>query len=1154
MADEVQIFGPDGVSRTTVIFSTTLQNRFFTGTLPTDAIEFQVSLNGSSFSADPSYALWSDGTWTVPSPLFEPNGLALLTGINTVKVRALLASGAVTGVATATVRLISDSDAGVVASAPTNVSVEQEDTLVRVRAESSAAEGFQGMNFHASVDAGGGVSGYTRINVNLVSSGTDTQEETEFATLDVDSDILVDGDGVPVADPMFFRMTGAQQDEDTVVLQSDFDQEFEIPETARKLRVSSAISSIRDVTIYDFEHSRTAGGSSTPATVRVGAFTSLPIETPLYYVVTAVFYDETQNIEYESVYSEEVVGRPVGVTTALGAFPVVSRKTIGEQFAVSIFRSNPQVKIEAGSVLRDTVIDPFSSESERVRFLLDFYHRARTPTLLLQIDDPDGSGVSVPVANSPYKLALQGAFFLSSTTLVQSIIDSAFEAYASNFGKRRRSGVSSRGEVTFYTTRRPTASILIPLGTIVSGGGVQFVTTRAASIDFSDLGSFYDPVSGRYSVTVPVRASTTGSSGNIGLGQVTSIVTSLAGSMSVINTSKMKGGLDQESNLSLVVRVQNALASVDSGTARGYQQTAADVAGVIKANVVSAGDDLMMRDLDSDGVHRGGKVDVWVQGENAATATDSFAFSFEIGHDIQFELIGNPSDLIFRALDTNLSSSNPIVEMLDDSLAGFEFLNVSTGEAFDLTGVTITSFDTIQLSADVTQPAVDLTDVVLGSYRRRAGNIFTLLRQPVTSITSVVGTVSGALAEGSFTLVHPNSPLAEGRSTLAGDYLSITSYTDDDDNLVPSGDTISVTGEAHVLIGQYPEPVNNLGANYLTVKVWDADHVIEYKGPNDPSGDPDYEITLGTQTTALTITRTLTGDIPTGASVLVEYEHDENFEITYQVNLIVSLTQEALDEKKHVTADVVAKDAIPAPLDVEATVVLKKGAARSTVETALLTNFANFYANLRMGDPVRQSDLIRIIEGTAGVSYVVVPFSKMVRSEGSTVTQDAMSTDTAAESIFVQTYSTNKASVYLLVNGLSAATTDGGGADGEFKGVFQDDIALELLDASSSLSALGSAPGRAYILGSEGRSITGISDDATLIAAGHVTAAAIQARREEITANHVLVSVAVGSSPQLYSYVATYVVGEDTGAKDIVPSAAEYIKSGTVLFTYDEDR
>ena len=1154
MADEVLVLGPDGVYRSEVTFSTTVQNRFFTGTLPEDAVEVQVSINESDYSSDPAYCLWGDGVWTVPNSLFEPSGLSLLTGSNIVKVRYIAPSGGVSSEATITARLISDSDNGVVAVAPTNISVEQENTLVRVRAETSSTTSFQGMNFYASVDAGGGVSGYIRININLVTTGTSEEETTEFGSLDVDADVPVDGNDVPLADPLFFRMTGAQENESGTVLSSDFNELITVPETTRKIRVATSLLSVRDVTLYEFDHARGAGPSSLPATVRVGAFSALSPEAPLYYVVTAVYYDEVGNVEYESVYSEEVVGRPMGVTSALGSFPVVSRKTIGEQFAVSVYRSNPQVQIQAGSLLRDTVIDPFSSESERLRFLLDFYQRARTPSLLLQIDDPNGSGTSIAVSKSPYKQGLQAAFFLTSSESVQTLIDSAFEAYASNFGKRRWSGVASRGEVRFYTTRRPTGTIVIPLGTIVSGGGIQFVTTKAVSIEFSKLGTYYDPVSGTYSVTTTVRASTTGKAGNIGLGQVTSVVSSLAGSMSVINTAKMKGGRDQESNLDLVVRVENALASVDSGTARGYLQTAADVAGVIKANVVSAGNALMMRDLDTSGEHKGGKVDVWVQGENTATVTDSFAFSFEIGRDVQFEVVGNTSDLIFRALDTNLSADNPIVEMLDDSVAGFEFQNATTGEVFDLTGVVISSYNTIQLSSDVTQPSVNVTDVVLGSYRRRVGDTFVLPRQPVSAITSVVGTVSGTLETTSTTLVHPTAPLGSGRSTLAGDYLKITAYTDANGNAVPSGDTIHVTGESHVLIGAYAEAVDNLGANYLSLRVWDSTGLVEYKGPNDPSGDPDYTVTLGTQTSALTVTRTDTGAIPTGATVLIDYEHDENFTVTYEVNLIVSLTQEALDAKKHATADVVAKEAIPAPIDVEATVVLKRGSVKSTVETALLTNFANFYANLRMGDPVHQSDLIRIIEGTTGVSYVVVPFTKLVRSEGSSVTQDAISSDTAAESTFVQVLSTNKASVYLLVNGLSAATTDGGGADGEFKGVFQDDLELELLDASSSLSALGSVSGRAYILGSDGRSIMGVSDDATLIAEGYVTSAAIQARREELTANHVLVSLAVGDSPTAHLYVATYVVGVDSGAKEIIPSSAEFVKSGTILFTYDEDR
>jgi len=616
----------------------------------------------------------------------------------------------------------------------------------------------------------------------------------------------------------------------------------------------------------------------------------------------------------------------------------------------------------------------------------------------------------------------------------------------------------------------------------------------------------------------------------------------------------MIGGQNIESNLDLVVRVQNALASVDSGTARGYLQTAADVPGVVKANVVTAGDPLMQRDLDSAGVHWGGKVDVWVQGENLATVTDTFAFAFEVGHDILFEVVGTPSDLLFRAVDPLLSVDSPIVEMLDDEDVGYTFRNASTGEIFDLTGVTVPSYDTVQLDTSIPQPEVTLTEVVLGSYRRRSGNILTLPRQPVTTITSVVGTVSGSLPTTAFALVHPDAPLNVGRSVLAQDYLEITAYTDEDGDQVPSGDTLSVTDEEHVLLGQYPEYLDFLGANFLTVVVKDSTGTVTYKGPNDPSGDPDYQITLGTQTSALSITRTETGDIASGATVLVSYQHDENFTVTYTTNLIVSLTQDAIDEKKHATADVVAKDSIPIPLDLEATVVLSRGQNRTTVDTALRTNLANFFSNLRLDDPVRQSDIIQIIEGTSGVSYVVVPLSKMVPSAEATIVREEVSTDTASESTLVTSLSTNLASVYLLNNALEFATDDGGGSAAHFKGVFADDLALNLLGAASNLTALGVSAGRAYIVGSEGRSIVGISDDSTLEAAGYVTATAIETRRKELTANHILVSTTVGSSPILYSYAATYVVAADTGAKNVDPGKAQYVTAGEFLFTYDEDR
>ncbi len=1142
----VQIYGPDGVLRTDLAFSTTVARRFFSGTMPEDAVDLQVSINEAGFSSDPSLAFWGDGTWTVPNPAYDADGVNLLTGMNTVRIRSISSTGVASPPATATIQLTSDA-ALVTAKVPTNIQVIQKNAEVLLQAETESTTGFRGMNYYASLFEGGGSTGYSRVNLSLVASGSTAQEVTSFGTLNLDADVAVDGDDVPLADPQYFRLIGRQEDADNVLLQGDLDTRFEIPETTSKIRFTGDIQSVRNYTVYEFSHIRSGGPNSNPPTVSNGSFSSLPAEQPLYYVVTGVYYDSQSNLEYESSYSQEVVAHPLVITDALGSFPTVNRQGIVQDFIESIFRSNPQIKVEPGSVLRDTVIDPFSSEAERIRFILDYLYRSRTPTLLLQIDDPAGAGVSISVTQSTYKQGLKQAFFLSSDVATQALIDSAFDTYASNLGVRRRSGIQSQGEVTFFVTRRPTFTLNIPLGTLLNGGPVQFSTTRAVSIDFSRLASYYDPISGRYQVTAPVRAVTAGATGNIGAGQIRSLATSLPGGLSVTNSAAMFGGNNTESNLALVTRAQNRIASVDSGTARGYMQTAADVPGVVRANVVAAGDPLMQRDLDSSGVHRGGKVDIWVQGtENIATVTDTFAFSYTLSQDIQFELVGDASLLTFRAVDTSLSETNPIIQMLDDEEAGYEFRNASTGEVFNLTGVVITTYDTIRLSTEIDQPAVSQANVVLGSYRKRIGNSFVLPRQPVSSISSVTGTVAGQLSSSDYSLIHPLSPLASGRSILSGDQLLISSGA--------SGEMIQVDNESHVMVGQYPEYLDNLGANFLSVVVTDSTGTVTYKGPNDSSGNPDYELSLGDQTTAVSLTRVEAGQIPNGGTVLVSYEHDENFTVAYTVNLIVSLTQQQVDAKKHVTADVLVKEGVAVPLDIFATVVLKKGKSRETVDKALKTNFANFFASLRLDDAVRQGDVIAIIEGTPGVSYVVVPLTKMVRQENSTVVQESVSTDTAAESVYLGSLSSSRASTYILVNPLEAATTDGGGPAGSYKGIFQNDIALNLLGAAANLSSLGLVSGRAYILGDNGRSIPGYSDDATLIDQGYVTASAISARRVTLTANHVLVSLPVGLSPTDKRYTVTYVVGADSGAKDIDPGAAEYAVEGELLFTYDEER
>jgi len=101
---------------------------------------------------------------------------------------------------------------------------------------------------------------------------------------------------------------------------------------------------------------------------------------------------------------------------------------------------------------------------------------------------------------------------------------------------------------------------------------------------------------------------------------------------------------------------------------------------------------------------------------------------------------------------------------------------------------------------------------------------------------------------------------------------------------------------------------------------------------------------------------------------------------------------------------------------------------------------------------------------------------------------------------------------------------------------------------------LGLASGQAYLIGSEGRSIQGYSDDATLSAQGYATADSRVARRVELTANRLLVSLPVGESPTEHAYAVTYIVGPDSGPKNIVVNPTSVISQGELTLTYDEDQ
>lgn len=175
-----------------------------------------------------------------------------------------------------------------------------------------------------------------------------------------------------------------------------------------------------------------------------------------------------------------------------------------------------------------------------------------------------------------------------------------------------------------------------------------------------------------------------------------------------------------------------------------------------------------------------------------------------------------------------------------------------------------------------------------------------------------------------------------------------------------------MTDELHLLTGFYPEFLYNLGADTLSIVVTNQLGTITYRGPFDPSGSPDYTVVEGTATEAAGIKRTTASAIADGETVLISYVYYENFTVTYQTNLVTSVLQQALDDMAHATANVVAKQAVLTPVDITATVVLKKGVDRTNTDIALRNNLQYLVGTLKLGDPMRRSDVLAEMDNTAG--------------------------------------------------------------------------------------------------------------------------------------------------------------------------------------------
>ena len=1136
----------DGSGKTsqTITFTTNQTTIALSGVIDVKTVDVQVSINGAAFVSDPTLVLLGDMTFTVPNPSSYPNGLVLTPGVNSIQVRAIDLAGGVSAPAVASITQIPNV-VSAIGYIPTGIQVQRNRDYVAIliaapQAESATSVAYstpepvwQGFNVYAGAMAAG-AAGYYRVNNTVLQAQTTYEQET--TSIYADSTTWTNT-------PYNVRVRVTVEDVFGRELAERLNVLHDITQYNGQIQFESNVNSILQTQYVEFDHYR--DGTLSQNIINSDQFTDVSDSSPLYYVITAVYWDPTNHVQFETPYSQEVLGTPLVLDTTVKQLPQRVQHDIVTDFIAAIQRVDTTVACIPGSTTRDVSCDPFASEAERIWFIVNFVHSCGSFLTLLQIDDANNDGISDPVASSAYKQALKAAMGFVNDTDVQALIDTQFDNLAANFSITRLPGNPAVGSVIVYTTSVPTQDIPIPSLTAV--WSTANTNTNTSSIRFNVGGtytmyaaqasSYYNFNTQQWEIPVDVTAATIGSAGNVPAGSITSI-TGVSG-VQVINRAATVLGTDQESNADLAARAMLGFVSVDSGTMGGYKAICAKQQGVVKSMVVMAGDALMMRDWDAlRQKHIGGKIDVWVEGVLERQVTDTFAFTFAIAQGIRCTIIDIPS-LTFQVQDSRVTANTPIVELLSGSNYGV--YNATTGEAYVVQNYVLVDYQTFRLDTTVPQPATHVDDIITADYRFRSINDFTLTLQPVRRIVSVVGEASGALAPNTnYVLYKTEDPLLNGESTIAHNYVQLIQA-----NGIPLGETITVNDEAHVMIGFEPEPLLSIGINTATLRVFNMDRSIEFLGP--ANAEPDFDILPGTPSTPVSIVRTSDSQIANGLQVSIDYVNDENFAVTYVVNDLLQQMQQRIDTMRNITGDAIAKQTVDNLVDIETTVQLVTGATKDNVDPAIRTATSDMLDQRTVGQGVAQSDAIRSIDSTEGVSYEIVPLARFAYADGSQRLRELVTTE---YDLMPSLYFEGNV-VYLLSDPLENPTTDTGGYANEHHGVFQDDIAMTM---AQSLALVGSNPNQAWIIGSEGAVIQGWSDDATLIAAGFTTAAAIAAERLRRTANHVLVSLAtLQGGPDLptnHVYSCSYIVRGDSGAHDFTAAPMEYLSLGNFTITY----
>ena len=529
-----------------------------------------------------------------------------------------------------------------------------------------------------------------------------------------------------------------------------------------------------------------------------------------YVILTALIQDPVTNQVYESAAAGPFTCGFVNLKVVNPTdFLALQRPAdIATRLISAVTQSRPDLDLTSRAEIRDVIINPIANELANASVREWFSRCAVSISAIAQIDDSNGDGISDPFSTSTVKQQIARAYGLTATT-TQPFIDKRFDILGEQAGITRGAAQNATVYLTLYTYSLPNSVITIQSGTTCSTvptvsntAATSFITTGSAHIDPTNASAYYDNVNGWWGVKVPAQAVVAGSAGNVGAGTITQISAGGPQGVAVTNLQGAINGTDEQSNADYAAMIQNRLvAGKDSGTRIGYWIESMETPGIIDTLVVAAGDTEMVRDWSSViNRHTFGAVDIYVRGLTNSQQTENVPLYFytdsTYGSYPTYWAATFSNTQKYGFSLTGFSVGNPlytVIEMVTVSAGRTLWLGTQHAQIDNVNGIIYIdpTENVYVVNSDGTQSIWQINGVnatnaqvlntsnpnlakyyVMATYQTGLSHVPAL--QPIFSIDSVSGPLTGTVSSSQVELFYSEDFLLLGGSALANDTVSVS--------------------------------------------------------------------------------------------------------------------------------------------------------------------------------------------------------------------------------------------------------------------------------------------------------------------------------------------------------------------------------------------